>query len=30
LDIAQLAALDPTLCRRVSAELDRRAPWTRG
>lgn len=29
LDIAQLAALDPTLCRRVSAELDRRAPWTR-
>jgi hypothetical protein len=29
LDIAQLAAIDPTLCRRISAELDRRAPWTR-
>jgi len=28
LDIAQLAALDPTLCRRISAELDRRARWT--
>jgi hypothetical protein len=29
LDIAQLAALDQTLCRRLAAELDRRAPWTR-
>lgn len=29
LDIAQLAALDQALCRRLSAELDRRAPWTR-
>jgi len=29
LDVAQLAALDQTLCRRISAELDRRAPWTR-
>jgi hypothetical protein len=29
LDVAQLAALDPTLSRRVSAELDRQAPWTR-
>ena len=29
LDIAQLAALDPTLCQRVSTELDRHAPWTR-
>jgi hypothetical protein len=29
LDIAQLVALDPLLCRRVSAELDRRAPRTR-
>jgi hypothetical protein len=28
LDIAQLAALDPTLCQRVSIELDRHAPWT--
>lgn len=29
LDIALLAALDPALYRKVSAELDRRAPWTR-
>jgi len=29
LDLAQLAALDPSLRRRVSTELDRRAPWTR-
>lgn len=29
LDVAQLAALDRQLCRRLSAELDRRAPWTR-
>lgn len=29
LDIALLAALDPALCRRISTELDRRAPWTR-
>lgn len=29
LDVAQLAALDPALARRVAAELDRRAPWTR-
>jgi hypothetical protein len=29
LEVAQLAALDPRLSRRVSAELDRRAPWTR-
>ena len=29
LDIAQLAALDPTLCQRVSIELDRHAPRTR-
>ena len=29
LDIAQLAALDPRLCQRVSTELDRHAPWTR-
>jgi hypothetical protein len=29
LDIAQLAALDPILCRRVATELDRHAPWTR-
>jgi hypothetical protein len=29
LDIAQLAALDPALCQRVSTELDRHAPWTR-
>jgi hypothetical protein len=28
LDIAQLAALDPALCQRVSIELDRHAPWT--
>jgi len=27
LDAALLAALDPTLCRRISAELDRRVPW---
>lgn len=29
LDVAQLAAVDQGLCRRVSAELDQRAPWTR-
>lgn len=29
LDVAQLAAVDPDLCRRIAAELDRRAPWTR-
>lgn len=29
LDIALLVALDPVLCRRLSTELDRRAPWTR-
>lgn len=29
LDVAQLAAIDQDLCRRVSAELDQRAPWTR-
>ena len=29
LDIAQLAALDPGLCQRVSIELDRQAPRTR-
>ncbi|HEX3480706.1 MAG TPA: toll/interleukin-1 receptor domain-containing protein [Kofleriaceae bacterium] len=29
LDVAQLAAVDPELCRRIAAELDRRAPWTR-
>jgi hypothetical protein len=29
LDVAQLAALDPMLSRRLSVELDRRAPWTR-
>lgn len=29
LDVAQLAALDPALARRISVELDRRAPWTR-
>jgi hypothetical protein len=29
LDVAQLAAVDPELCRRIAAELDRWAPWTR-
>jgi hypothetical protein len=29
LDVAQLAAVDQELCRRIAAELDRRAPWTR-
>jgi hypothetical protein len=29
LDLAQLAALDPSLGRRISTELDCRAPWTR-
>lgn len=29
LDVAQLAAVDPDLCRRIAAELDRQAPWTR-
>lgn len=29
LDLAQLAALDPMLCQRLSNELDRRAPGTR-
>jgi hypothetical protein len=29
LDLAQNAALDPMLCRRLVTELDRRAPWTR-
>lgn len=29
LDVAQRAAVDQDLCRRISAELDRRAPWTR-
>lgn len=29
LDVAQLAAVDQGLCRRIAAELDRRAPWTR-
>jgi hypothetical protein len=29
LDVAQLAAVDQDLCRRIAAELDRRAPWTR-
>ena len=29
LAVAQLAAVDQELCRRISAELDRRAPWTR-
>jgi hypothetical protein len=29
LDVAQLAAVDHDLCRRVSAVLDQRAPWTR-
>jgi hypothetical protein len=28
-DVVQLAAVDPGLCRRIAAELDRRAPWTR-
>lgn len=28
LDVAQLAAFDQDLCRRIAAELDRRAPWT--
>jgi hypothetical protein len=29
LEVAQLAAADPDLCRRIAAELDQRAPWTR-
>ena len=29
LDVAQLAAVDQDLCRRLAAELDRQAPWTR-
>lgn len=29
LEVAQLAAGDQDLCRRIAAELDRRAPWTR-
>jgi len=29
LDVAQFAAVDPDLCRRVAAQLDQRAPWTR-
>jgi hypothetical protein len=29
LDVAQLAAVDHDLCRRIATELDQRAPWTR-
>jgi hypothetical protein len=29
LDVAQLAAVDHDLCRRVATLLDQRAPWTR-
>jgi nucleoside phosphorylase len=29
LSVAQLAALDRELCRRIAAQLDQRAPWTR-
>ncbi|HEX8108884.1 MAG TPA: effector-associated domain EAD1-containing protein [Kofleriaceae bacterium] len=29
LDVAKLAAVDQDLCRRLAAELDQRAPWTR-
>ena len=29
LDVAQLAAVDQDVCRRVAALLDQRAPWTR-
>lgn len=29
LDLAQLAAVDRDLCRRIAAELDQQAPWTR-
>ena len=30
LHVAQLAAVNPALCRRLAALLDERAPWTRG
>ena len=30
LHIAQLAAVNPALCRSLAALLDERAPWTRG
>lgn len=30
LHVAQLAAVNPALCRRIATLLDERAPWTRG